>query len=94
MDFDRWFTRQGPVAQTAKKVQQLTEAAQLDRDDFEREHDGECSLADRGCVCFTGCAPCACCTHPGNPRNQVEDDAVWELIDENSVERAIREEFA
>lgn len=50
----------------------LTEEAQADRDDFTSEygHKGNCS-------CFTGCAPCSSCTHPGNPLNQEEDDSCW-----------------
>lgn len=35
------------------------------------------SYADRGCDCFTGCAPCSWCMHPGNPLNLAEDDAAW-----------------
>ncbi len=66
-------------------TKRLTEEAQFDRDDFEACHvteDGAYSLADRGCICFTGCAPCSFCTHPGNPLNQEERDECWEL-DEN-----------
>lgn len=50
----------------------LTEWAQEERDDFEREHgrDGNCS-------CHLS-APCASCMHPGNPMNQEEDPDAWE----------------
>lgn len=46
---------------------QLTEEAQADRDDFDRD------MADYGCTCFIS-PPCGYCTHPGNPLNQEEDD--------------------
>lgn len=62
-------------------ILRLTQNARLDREDFERgDHNDEgISLADRGCICFTGCAPCSYCTHPGNPRNQ-EDDSCLEKV--------------
>jgi hypothetical protein len=51
-------------------VRRLTEAAQADRDAFER-------LGDRlGCSCHIS-PPCTVCTHPGNPLNQ-EDEEFWE----------------
>lgn len=92
MDFDRWFANQGKPAPTKpskpfRKVKQLTEDAQWDRDAFEKRDDEYgVSLADRGCICFTGCAPCSYCTHPGNPVNQ-EIDECWELVDEDAVTR-------
>ena len=49
----------------------LTEEAEAEADDFRRVQ------KDRGCVCFTGCAPCGWCTHPGNPLNLGEDDEAW-----------------
>lgn len=49
----------------------LTEWAEAEADDFSRTQE------DRGCVCFTGCAPCGWCTHPGNPLNLNEDDDAW-----------------
>lgn len=91
MDFDRWFANQGrhtPREETreTKKVKQLTADAQFDRDDFERKDPEYGRLSDRGCVCFTGAAPCSFCTHPGNPHNQ-EVDECWELVDEDNVTR-------
>lgn len=85
MDFGRWLKNQKPFESPVetKKVKQLTEEAQFDRDEFERgsEDYGGISLANRGCICFTGCAPCSFCTHPGNPFNQDVDDC-WEEVDE------------
>lgn len=49
----------------------LTEEAEAEADDFRRTQE------DRGCNCFTGCAPCSWCTHPGNPLNLDEDDDAW-----------------
>ncbi len=49
----------------------LTEWAEAEADDFRRTQE------DRGCVCFTGCAPCCWCTHPGNPLNLEEDEDAW-----------------
>jgi len=52
-------------------VQRLTEAAELDRLEYE-------SLADGyGCSCHLN-PPCCLCTHPGNPNNQAEDPECWE----------------
>ncbi len=51
----------------------LTEEAQADRDDFEAKYgSGNCSCHIR--------PPCGSCTHPGNPRNQEEDDSCWEDV--------------
>ena len=51
-------------------MRRLTEAAQTDRDAYER-------LGDRlGCSCHIS-PPCTVCTHPGNPLNQ-EDESFWE----------------
>lgn len=54
----------------------LTQAAEDDRADFHRRYDmgGNCS-------CHMGHAPCGSCTHPGNPRNQDEDEECWEVND-------------
>jgi len=49
----------------------LTEAAQRDRDAFERY------AKDAGCGCHSH-PPCSYCTHPGNPANQ-EDETCWEI---------------
>lgn len=48
----------------------LTPEAEAEREDFEAE------IADRGCTCFIS-PPCGYCTHPGNPRNQEEDETAW-----------------
>lgn len=37
-------------------------------------------MEDCGCVCWTGCAPCSFCTHPGNPRNLEEDEDAWQTV--------------
>ena len=51
-------------------MKRLTEAAQADRDAYER-------LGDRlGCSCHIS-PPCTVCTHLGNPINQ-EDEEFWE----------------
>lgn len=47
----------------------LTEAAQKDRDAYERI---------KGCSCHIA-PPCGSCTHPGNPMNQDEDETCWEV---------------
>lgn len=53
-------------------MKRLTEAAQQDRDAYER-------LDSRlGCSCHIS-PPCTICTHPGNPLNQ-EDDSFWEVF--------------
>lgn len=49
----------------------LTDEAQAEEDAFTSD------CKDRGCVCWTGCAPCSFCTHPGNPANLAEDDSAW-----------------
>lgn len=49
----------------------LAEWAEAEADDFDRTQEF------RGCICFTGCAPCCWCTHPGNPINLAEDDDAW-----------------
>jgi hypothetical protein len=46
----------------------LTEAAQKDRDAFDR--------SNNGCACHIA-PPCSSCTHPGNPLNQEEDESCW-----------------
>ncbi|AJY39602.1 MULTISPECIES: hypothetical protein [Burkholderia] len=48
----------------------LIEDAQADRDEFDADY------RDRGCSCFIS-PPCSFCTHPGNPRNQDEDESCW-----------------
>lgn len=50
----------------------LTSEAEEDRYQFVAEYgyDGDCS-------CHLS-PPCSSCIHPGNPHNQVEDDAAWE----------------
>lgn len=51
----------------------LTAEAEHDRQEFTDQYG-----RDGDCHCHLGCAPCSCCTHPGNPMHQVEDDAAWE----------------
>jgi len=48
----------------------LTKEAQKDRDEFDSVFGGA------GCTCSVK-PPCARCTHPGNPANQIEDDSCW-----------------
>lgn len=50
----------------------LTDDAEAEADDFRR-----IGYHHSGCSCFTGCAPCSWCTHPGNPLNLEEDDSAW-----------------
>lgn len=33
---------------------------------------------DSGCTCFNS-PPCGWCTHPGNPRNLIEDEHAWKM---------------
>lgn len=47
---------------------ELTDEAQIERDDWNRE--------GNNCSCHIS-APCGCCTHPGNPMNQEEDETAW-----------------
>lgn len=59
------------ASQTSSSAERvLTPEARADRDDFERE------VEERGCTCFIS-PPCGFCTHPGNPRNQEEDETAW-----------------
>ena len=57
------------TATLAERV--LTPEAQAERDDFQAEYgyDGNCS-------CHIS-PPCNSCLHPGNPRNQEEDETAW-----------------
>lgn len=88
MDFDRWFAQQKPhVQRETRTVKRLTQEARYDRADFEtRDAESGISLADRGCICFTGCAPCSFCTHPGNPLNQNENDDAWLIVETDTIE--------
>ena len=52
----------------------LSERGQRQRGEFNRRYDGG------NCSCHLS-APCGSCTHPGNPRNQEEDDEAWERVD-------------
>ena len=67
----------------------LKDWAQADRDAYEK-------LCDRrGCHCFIS-APCNCCTHPGHPLNQEEDEFWDEVFDldeacDKAVERLSKE---
>lgn len=54
----------------------LTPEAQAERDDFDRAYDGG------NCSCHIS-PPCGSCTHPGNPRNQEEDDTAWTYVVEH-----------
>lgn len=58
----------------------LKDFAEKDREDFDDYY------GDRGCACFIS-APCGCCTHPGNPLNQAEDDDCWEIDTEEEMSR-------
>ncbi|HYG24454.1 MAG TPA: hypothetical protein VEH04_16875 [Verrucomicrobiae bacterium] len=49
----------------------LTKEAQIERDDFTGLY------GEGNCSCHLS-PPCNSCTHPGNPRNQEEDEACWE----------------
>lgn len=51
----------------------LTDAAQIDRDEWKRKYEGD------GCRCHIS-PPCNSCTHPGNPDNQAEDQECWQEI--------------
>ena len=58
----------------------LTDGAQLDRDDFNNAFKGRSE-----CTCFIS-PPCCWCIHPGNPRNQEEDDSCW--VDDDAAQAA------
>lgn len=93
MDFDRWFASQKPFKEDEgqplqsqiRKVRRLKDWAVADREAFESK-DEYGRFSDRGCVCFTGCAPCSWCTHPGNPLNQNEDDNAWVILETDTFE--------
>lgn len=69
----------------------LTADAEADRDSFMD------NFGDGGCTCFIS-PPCGYCTHPGNPRNQEEDESCWtwetmaDMLD--GLERDAREAVA
>lgn len=54
----------------------LIPEAQAQRDEFMRLY------GPNECACFLS-APCAACTHPGNPLNQDEDESCW--VDEDEA---------
>lgn len=68
--YDAGYRKQ--VAPATKPERVLTDEAQADRDDFKQN--------GRGCACHLGCAPCSHCTHPGNPRNQDDDESCWREV--------------
>lgn len=55
----------------APAERELIPEAQAERDDFEAEY------GDGNCACHIN-APCGSCSHPGNPRNQEEDETCWQ----------------
>jgi hypothetical protein len=55
-----------------RQARELTEEAQIERYEFERD--------ERGCTCFIS-PPCSSCTHPGNPLNQDEDESCWHMVE-------------
>lgn len=59
----------------------LTEQARAERAEFMDEYG-----TDGNCCCHLGAAPCGSCTHPGNPRNQDEDESCW--VEEQPAESA------
>lgn len=53
------------------RMLELTQAAQIDRDEF------EVLFGEGGnCSCHIN-PPCSSCVHPGNPANQEEDESCW-----------------
>lgn len=60
------------IADAEPQERVLTPGAQAERAQFVAEYGSE-----GNCTCFTGAAPCASCTHPGNPLNQEEDETAW-----------------
>lgn len=48
----------------------LTKEVEADREEFYSIYEG------LGCTCFIA-PPCGYCIHPGNPRNQAEDEDSW-----------------
>lgn len=62
-----------PVAPITEREPErvLTPEGQAERDEFEREYGPY-----GNCACHIN-PPCGSCTHPGNPRNQEEDDSCW-----------------
>jgi hypothetical protein len=59
-----------PIAKVAER--ELTPEAQAERDDFKAEYG-----SDGNCSCHLS-PPCGSCSHPGNPRNQEEDESCWQ----------------
>jgi hypothetical protein len=56
------------------RQRQLTAEAEAERDDFERAYG-----LGGNCACHIS-PPCGSCSHPGNPRNQAEDETAWEPV--------------
>jgi hypothetical protein len=63
----------------------LTQQAEDDRADYHRTYG-----YNGGCTCFLS-PPCGSCVHPGNPRNQEEDDECWEELTNQEIEKAKKE---
>lgn len=62
----------------------LTQEAQAFRDDFNWG-----GFRDGGCRCFIY-PPCGYCTHPGNPRNQDEEESCW-MVERFDIEDALQD---
>lgn len=76
MPFYRLISAPAAPAAPAPSERVLTPEAQAERDQFDLE------VADRGCTCFIS-PPCGYCTHPGNPRNQEEDETAWMTVSDS-----------
>ena len=55
------------------RIKVLTEQADNDRVDWMSNYDS--------CSCHLS-PPCGSCTHPGNPRNQEEDEDCWVEVEQ------------
>ncbi len=66
-----WLASDGTTSEYTFRIGMvLTPEAKANREEFMREYDGG------NCSCHLS-PPCFSCTHPGNPRNQEEDDDCW-----------------
>lgn len=66
------------------KVKVLTEEGEALEYEFWSEY------RDRGCSCWTGCAPCSYCTHPGHPISLECTDELWEEIEVFDIDDLVK----
>ncbi len=73
-------------------LKKLTPMAQKQRDEFNSQYSG------RNCTCGFGIT-CGMCNHPGNPKKQATNSAIWvhepevksEVVDNAVFRKSVRE---